>query len=320
MTAGKINRIYILGLGAMGAMYASKLQEMNAGTVKIITGPERRKRYEAEGVTVNGISFPFGFIGTDNENLPADLIIMAVKAIHLDQAIHDIRPFVGKDTVIISLLNGIVSEEQIGAQLGHAHVLPAFGIGMDALREGTAVSYTNMGKIVFGERDNVLSARVAAIRDLFDRARIPYSVPENILHAMWFKFMLNVAVNQVSAILKAPYGMLRENADARELMVLAAREVVLLSQKTGIDLKEENIEEFLAIIDKLDPDGKTSMLQDMEAGRKTEVDIFAGTVMALGRQLGVETPVNDLFFRIIRALEMQKITPSVLKPTGQMPK
>jgi 2-dehydropantoate 2-reductase len=103
-------------------------------------------------------------------------------------------------------------------------------------------------------------------------------------------------------------------------MVLAAREVVLLSQKTGIDLKEENIEEFLAIIDKLDPDGKTSMLQDMEAGRKTEVDIFAGTVMALGRQLGVETPVNDLFFRIIRAMERQKITPPILKPAGQAPK
>jgi 2-dehydropantoate 2-reductase len=126
-----------------------------------------------------------------------------------------------------------------------------------------------------------------------------------MLHAMWFKFMLNVGVNQASAILKAPYGVFRKNAEARSLMVSAAREVVFLSQKCGVNLNEENVQEFLTIIDGLDPNGKTSMLQDIEAGRQTEVDIFAGTVIDLGKKYGMETPVNNVFYRIIRAMEQQ---------------
>jgi 2-dehydropantoate 2-reductase len=305
MDVRKINSVYILGLGAMGAMYASKLLEMQQVTVKIIADLARIERYKSEGVIVNGKSLSFDYITPDDDLPPADLIIIAVKSTQLQQGIRDIKPFVGKGTVIISLLNGISSEELIGEQVGTEHVLYAFGLGMDAMREGTTINYTNMGRIVFGEKENqTLSARVLALKDLFDRAQIPYRIPENMLHAMWFKFMLNVGVNQVSAILRASYGVLRENAEARELMISAAREVVVLSQKCGINLTEKHITEFLTIIDGLDPKGKTSMFQDIEAGRQTEVDIFAGTVIKLGKELGVETPVNEIFYRIIRAMEI----------------
>jgi 2-dehydropantoate 2-reductase len=306
MEAGKINSVYIVGLGAIGGMYASRLQEIQLVTVKVIADRERIERYRKETVTVNGKSYFFDYITPGDENPPADLIIIAVKSTTLGQAVHDIRGFVGKETVVMSLLNGISSEELIGQQIGMEHLLYAFGLGMDAMREGTAVSYTNMGRIVFGEKENrVLSERVLAVKDLFDQAQIPYRIPEDMLHAMWFKFMLNVGVNQASAILRAPYGVFRKNKEARDLMVAAAREVVQLSQKCGVSLNEDHITEFLSIIDGLDPNGKTSMLQDIEAGRKTEVDIFAGTVMELGRKYKAATPFNDVFYRIIRAMEQQ---------------
>ena len=306
MTVRKINRIYLLGLGAMGAMYASKLQDMPFGTVRIIANAERIKRYRSQAVTINGTSCSFNYITPEEESPAADLIIMAVKSLQLEQGIHDVQRFVGKDTIIISLLNGISSEQLIGEQLGMDHVLYAFGLGMDVMRESTTVNYANMGRIVFGEKENLtLSPRVQAVKDLFEQAQIPYRIPENMLHAMWFKFMLNVGVNQASAILKAPYGVFRKNAEARSLMVSAAREVVFLSQKCGVNLNEENVQEFLTIIDGLDPNGKTSMLQDIEAGRQTEVDIFAGTVIDLGKKYGMETPVNNVFYRIIRAMEQQ---------------
>jgi 2-dehydropantoate 2-reductase len=304
MTVRRINTVYILGLGAMGAMYASRLQEMQEGTVKIIADRERIRRYKDAMVTVNGKPYSFDYISPDDETPVADLIIMAVKSLHLEQGIRDISRFVGKETIVISLLNGISSEELIGNEIGMEHVLYAFGLGMDVMRKGTTVNYTNMGRIVFGEKENrTPSLCVQAVKDLFERARIPYRIPENMLHAMWFKFMLNVGVNQASAILKAPYGVFKKNEEARSLMVSAAREVVTLSQKCGINLNEENIREFLAVIDGLDPNGKTSMLQDIEAGRQTEVDLFACTVVGLGKKYGVETPVNEVFYRIIRAME-----------------
>ncbi|MEN6454604.1 MAG: ketopantoate reductase family protein [Prolixibacteraceae bacterium] len=306
MEAGKINSVYIVGLGAIGGMYASRLQEIQSATVKVIADRERIERYRKETVTVNGKPCFFDYIIPGDENPPADLIIIAVKSTTLVQAIQDISGFVGKETIVMSLLNGISSEELIGQQIGMEHLLYAFGLGMDAMREGTAVGYTNMGRIVFGEKENrVLSERVLAVKDLFDQAQIPYRIPEDMLHAMWFKFMLNVGVNQASAILRAPYGVFRKNMEARDLMVAAAREVVQLSQKCGINLNDDHITEFLSIIDGLDPNGKTSMLQDIEAGRKTEVDIFAGTVMELGRKYKTTTPFNDVFYKIIRAMEQQ---------------
>lgn len=304
MKAGKINSVYIVGLGAIGGMYASRLQEVQSLTVKVIADRERIERYQNETVTVNGKPYSFNYVTPGDENPPADLILIAVKSTTLGQAILDISGFVGKETVVMSLLNGISSEELIGQQIGMEHLLYAFGLGMDAMREGTAIRYTNMGRIVFGEKENqTLSERVTAVKDLFDRAKIPYRIPEDMLHAMWFKFMLNVGVNQASAILRAPYGAFQKNQQARELMVTAAREVVQLSQKCGINLNENQITEFLSIMDGLDPNGKTSMLQDIEAGRKTEVDIFAGTVIELGKKYETATPLNDAFFRIIRATE-----------------
>lgn len=115
--------------------------------------------------------------------------------------------------------------------------------------------------------------------------------------------MMNVGINQTSAILKAPYGVFQKIGEARELMAMACREVLDLSQKAAIGLQESDIQSYFKIVNTLSPEGKTSMLQDVEAGRKTEVEIFAGTVIELGLQYGVETPVNQILYRMIRTLE-----------------
>ena len=81
------------------------------------------------------------------------------------------------------------------------------------------------------------------------------------------------------------------------------REVVHLAEPAGVDLRERDIQDWYTALDTLAPEGKTSMLQDIEAGRKTEVEIFAGKVMALGKIHNISTPVNETFLRIIRFLE-----------------
>lgn len=119
--------------------------------------------------------------------------------------------------------------------------------------------------------------------------------------------MLNVGVNQISAVLKAPYGELIREEYTKELMFDASREVVEISRKAGIPLSEEDIQKYAQIIATLSPEGKPSMLQDVEAGRKTEVEIFSGTVIDLGRKYVVATPVNDMLFRLLKAIEQIKV-------------
>jgi 2-dehydropantoate 2-reductase len=300
-----ICKVYLSGLGAIGSAYAGKLFEMDPDCVSVIADWERIERYRQNEITVNGGTYPFQLVQPEAGGVsPADLILIAVKQHHLEQSIKDIRKFVGQETVILSLLNGITSEEIIGREYGMDKLLYSFVVGTDAVRQGTETRYSNMGKIVFGEKVNtVYSSKVNAVKELFDRAGIAYSIPENMLRELWWKFMMNVGINQTSAILKAPYGVFQTIGEARKLMEMASREVLLLSGKAGINLDGNDIDRYLKIINTLAPEGKTSMLQDVEAGRKTEVEIFAGTVMELGRQYGVETPVNEVLFRMIRTLE-----------------
>ena len=299
-----INKVYISGLGAIGSAYASRIYDADPGLVTVIADQDRIRRYSQNGIIVNSKPYPFRFVTPEAAEGPADLILIAVKQHHLQQCIRDICRFVGPETIILSLLNGITSEEIIGREYGMDKLLYSFVVGTDAVREGTATRFSNMGRIVFGERTNLNhSPKVTGVKQFFDRVGVPCQIPGNMLRELWWKFMMNVGINQTSAVLRAPYGVFQKVGEARELMEMACRQVIRLSEKTGINLMEEDINSYLKIINTLSPLGKTSMLQDVEASRKTEVEIFSGTVIELGRKYGVETPVNEVLWRMIRTLE-----------------
>ena len=111
--------------------------------------------------------------------------------------------------------------------------------------------------------------------------------------------MINVGINQASAALKSTYKRFQSEGEARSLMDSAMREVMVVAQALGINLNEGDITEWHDILAGLSPDGKTSMLQDVEACRKTEIEMFAGKVIELGKDLGIPTPVNERLFQII---------------------
>jgi 2-dehydropantoate 2-reductase len=117
-----------------------------------------------------------------------------------------------------------------------------------------------------------------------------------MIRSLWFKFMINVGVNQVSAVLRATYGALQSSSEARDLMDSAMLEVIVIARTLHVDLSEEDIGEWYKVLGTLNPTGKTSMLQDVEAGRPIEVEMLAGTVVELGKRHGVTTPVNQKLY------------------------
>jgi 2-dehydropantoate 2-reductase len=300
-------RISIIGAGAMGAAYASLLAEMNRESVSLLAKGERCDRLKEHGLIVNGKTYRFPVTRPEDEVPPADLLIVAVKDYHLPEAIQDMRPVVGPHTAILSVMNGIDSEEQIGTVYGMEKVLYAVAVGIDALRDGNRVSFSKQGRLFFGEADNrILTTRVKALQSLFDRAGIVHETPEDMVRVLWWKFMINVGMNQVSAVLRATYGIFQQFHEARELMEAAMREVITIAGAMGVHLKEKDIQDFYPFLSAMSPEGKTSMVQDVEAGRKTEVDMFAGKVNALGERLGIPTPVNQTLFRLLKVMEQSE--------------
>lgn len=300
----EIKNVAIIGLGAIGAIYGSKIHEMNPDGLTVIANRERAKKYSKDGLVINGKTYNFNCLDPDEKVQPADLIIVAVKFHHLSQTIKDIKNHVGPNTIILSLLNGISSEEILAKEYGMENILYGICVGIDGVRTEKEIKCSTIGEIHFGEKNNeILSEKVLAVKDFLEKAGIPYEIPKDILRALWWKFMANVGINQTSAVLRAPYRIFQESKEARNVMEAAMNEVILLSQKVGANLLAEDIQDFGNIIGNFAPEGKTSMLQDVEAGRKTEVEMFAGVICELGEKYEIETPVNKMLLNMIKTIE-----------------
>ncbi len=298
-----IRTVYIAGLGAIGASYAAQIYKRNPHSVKVVLDRERKARYEKSGVIVNNERYDFQYVVSEENEEKADLILIAVKGHHLKETIEGLHSFVGENTLILSLLNGITSETVLGEAFGSEKILHAFCVATDAIREDLTITFSRLGRIVFGDKENPGSERALGIKAFLDAFEIPNELPENILRELWWKFMMNVGLNQTSAVLGAPYGVYQKVDEARELMLSVCREVIPLAKKEGILLTEEDLQAYVTIIHTLSPTGKTSMLQDVEAKRKTEVESFAKAVIDLGYRHGVDTPLNQMLYRMIRTLE-----------------
>ena len=298
-----IQHVAVIGLGALGCAYAGKLYDMNPAGLRVIADNERAERYRKQGFWVNGKRYDFSYAG-DAGGEPADFILVVVKTHQLAQAIEDMRSFVGPNTIIMSLLNGITSEEIIGREFGMEKMLYAVSYGLTANKEGNQIQFPSYGTITFGAKDNnTASPHVQAVKSLFERAQIPHNIPDNIMRSLWWKFMVNVGVNLCSAVTRGRFGVFQSDKDAQDLMESAMREVIAISERTGVNLNQTDIDKWYDILRPLNPTSRTSMLEDIESFRPTEVEAFAGVVCQLGEQYGVATPVNRTLLRIIRVIE-----------------
>jgi 2-dehydropantoate 2-reductase len=303
----QIETVTIIGAGAVGGSYASILYDWNPCCVSVVAGGSRYERLSREGLIVNGKPYPIPVLRPEDLSPPADLIIVAVKHHHLDAAIKEMKNRVGEETIILSVMNGIESEERIGAAYGMDKLLYATSVGIDAQREGNRINYTNQGRIFFGEDKNpVLTDRVKRVQALFDKAGIAYVTPPDMIRTLWWKFMINVGINQASAVLRAPYSVFQNSREAQDLMGEAMHEVISLAGKLGVALSGDDVEDWYKVLSGLNPAGKTSMLQDVEAGRKTEVEMLAGRMIELGKRHGIHTPVNQKLFDKIREIETKQ--------------
>ena len=205
-------KVAILGAGALGASYASQFCQAPGYTTVLVAGGARHARLEREGLVVNDVRYCLPVHHPGEAAPPADLIIVALKHHQLEGALHDLHGLVGKDTTILSVMNGLDSERMLGAVYGMDKVLYTISVGIDAVRRGNCVTFTTPGKLVFGEEDNAsVSERVRRVQAMLDDAGIVHETPADMVRMLWWKLMVNVGVNQASAVMGAPYGVFQSS-------------------------------------------------------------------------------------------------------------
>ncbi|GHV84901.1 2-dehydropantoate 2-reductase [Spirochaetia bacterium] len=305
-----LKTVLIAGAGAVGLTVADTFYRYDPRCVAVLASGERLERYRRAGLWINGTRVDFTLAGLPGETGTAfDLIIIASKNHHLDHIIADIKPFVGPETIILSLLNGITSEETIGAVYGKKRLPLGMILGTDAQHKDGKTVFVQRGIVHFGDGESQETERDKKIAEFFTRAGLPFDYhPHDMKRTLWYKFMMNVGANQTSALLRLPYSAFKKNhpkavPEAQEILESAMREVILISRAEGLDLGEEDITRWYTTVALLNDEGYTSMCQDVLAGRKTEVELFGLAIMEYGKKHRIPTPVNELLYRALRALE-----------------
>ncbi|MCH6264809.1 ketopantoate reductase family protein [Neobacillus citreus] len=303
----EIKKVSIIGLGALGILFGHHLtKKMPKNDLRIIADQDRIGRYQTDGVYCNGERCEFHYVTPEEKCETADLLIFAVKYDGLEDSIQAARNHVGENTIILSLLNGISSEDVIGKAFGMDKILYSVAQGMDAVKVGNELTYANKGMICFGDREfGVISDKVKSVEAFFEKMELPYQVDTDMKKRLWGKFMLNVGVNQTVAVYRSDYGEIQREGQARDTMIAAMREVIALSEKEGVHLTEADLDYWLTVLGTLSPEGKPSMAQDVEAKRFSEVDLFSGTVLELGKKFGIPTPVNKELYERIKLMESE---------------
>ena len=298
----EIKTVGLIGLGAVGALYGERLLAHGAD-LRVIVDEGRKERYVRDGVYVNGKRVDFPYV-TPKDAQAVDLLLIVTKEGGLLSAMETASGFVGEDTLIISLLNGVTSEGIVAERFGEKNVLYSVAQGMDAVKESNRLTYVHPGRIVLGEKTpGEVSVRVQRVADYMNAHGVCVTPVDDMVRRQWGKLMLNVGLNQACMVYECDYGGVQRPGEARETMLAAMREAQRIAGLEGYAITDSEFDEWVALLDSFAPEGKPSMRQDGEAKRKSEVELFAGTMVRLARKHGTDVPINRWLYDRVRQME-----------------
>lgn len=295
-----MKNIVLVGRGAVGSVYAVQLSKTPGIKFRVALDLARKARYESQPFFFNAVQYQFDYFVPSPTEDSVDLIIIATKWGGYADALDLIEPMVGPKTLILPLLNGLSAYRVAAERFGEQRVMRGFYIGHTASRTDSGqVNQDGTYKTNFGELTNEepYSDRVANVKALFDKADIKYRIPANMLTAQWQKFVMNIGTNQPTGLYKYSYGELMGSDQAMELSRALMDEAQAIAIKLGVPRAEELSSNALKVFEMLYSGDYSSMAQDTRAGRETELDIFAGEVIRMGRELSIPTPLNEKFYR-----------------------
>lgn len=307
--------ILITGLGALGTVHGCLLKKAGHrvhGLVKErhLAGLQDRKlqvsgiwgRHEAVLDSIHG--------SIDGlRSMPLDLIILTVKSFDTSDAVRQVAPLVGKDTLVLAAQNGYGNYETVSAAIGREHTLLArviFGVKLHS--PGHAEVTVIADAVRIGQPDHAVPMeRVQAVAAALDAAGIPAAAAEDITAILWDKILYNSALNPLGAILECTYGRLAENPESRRLMNAIIDEIFQVARAQGVPLRWSSATEYQRhFYEKLVPPTAKhypSMYHDVQAGKRVEIDALNGAVVRLAREKGIEAPVNETVTRLMLAKE-----------------
>lgn len=295
-------RIAIVGAGAVGCYFGARL--VRAGnTVHFLARGQQLRALRENGLSVVsalGDVRELEVEATDDPHGvgPADVVLVTVKSYDLPEAINAVQLLVDDDTAVIGLQNGVTAEDELSQAIGSDRVLGGVAYMEAAVtRPGVVEHRSSFARLVFGEFDGTASARARAFEEACQAAGIDARLTDDVLGELWKKWTFICAFSGMTALCRRPVGEIMADPDLSASYRLLLEEIAALAASRGVQLPRDLVDERFAFSrDQLDPQMRSSLLADLEAGKRLEVDALNGHAVRLGRRLGVPTPANLLVY------------------------
>ncbi|SCM93785.1 2-dehydropantoate 2-reductase [Bacillus mycoides] len=300
-------RILVLGAGGVGGFFGGRLVEKGED-VTFLVRSKRKQQLEEKGLVIRSVNGDFSFqpnlITKEDRTSPFDVILFSTKAYHLNEAIVDLKPFVGKNTVIIPLLNGIAQLSLLQKEFGVEKVIGGLCFIETTLNnEGDVVQTSVANRLVFGEIKPQDSERIKRISKTFADTKASFVLSENILQDMWHKYLFITVMSGVTTLMRAPIGPIRESDGGREFIRNLFEESMQIMKSMEAPVKDNIVEEHMKTIDKISYDMKSSMQRDMEKGSLIEGKHLQGYLLKLAEEMSIDVPLLSVVYQNLKVYE-----------------
>ena len=301
--------IAIIGTGGVGGYFGAKLAQAGYNVTFLARGAHL-DAIKSNGLKVKSILGDFHLnsvrvVSTIQEIGNVDLAIVSVKAWQVKDVRAELNQILNPNSIILPLQNGIMAAPELGEVIDKKTILGGLCRIISKIESPGVINHLGVTpSIVFGEFNGDLSERVKQIKAIFDKAEISSKISNDIEADLWKKF-ISICVSGLLAVSKTTYGELRELAETRALMIGLITEVYELSQKKGLKIGSDFIEKTVSIIDTYPFDSTSSLTRDVWEGKPSEVEYQNGTVVKLGEELGVDTPINRFVYSCILPMEVK---------------
>jgi 2-dehydropantoate 2-reductase len=297
-------RFAVIGVGGVGGPFGAALAKAGFDVTLVARGAHLAA-LQRDGLRITGAHEVHvkPVRATDDTAAvgPVDVVLFTVKNFGVEAAAKALPPLLKPETAVVSLQNGVDAEERLGGLIGAEHVMGGVAEVSAAIQEpGVIRQVSDYARIRFGEMDGRLSARGEAMLAALRKAGLDATFTDDIQRVLWTKFVMLATTSGLTSATRGTFGALRSDPDIRALMEAGVAEAVAVGRAKGTDLGPDAVERTMAWIDTLPAQGRASMAVDLERGNKLELPWLSGTLVRLGKELGVPTPVHGFFCAMLK--------------------
>lgn len=298
-------KIVIMGTGGIGGYFGARLAASGCDVTFIARG-KHLGAMRSDGLKVLSALGdvhirPVNATDDPARIGPVDVVLIAVKLWSTEEAVHAAKPLIGPGTAVISFQNGVDAVDVLSTTLGREHVVGGIAHIAAVIDQPGVIRHNGaMQRLTFGELDGHRSPRAEAFLAACRKAGIDAALSDDILRAIWEKFIFIAGLSGMTAVTRLPIGPVRQDPDTRALLLDVMREAAAVGRAKGVNLEAEAAEKQLAFIDGLPHDMISSMLGDLERGNRLEVQWLSGAVARLGKEMNIGTPANRFIYAALK--------------------